>query len=222
MRYFLKDFEEAYNKEWPFGFFPKWKYYPKTGTHIGTDFKVVIGTPIFAPAVGEMFKTEFNQYKGNVGVYIFKHKGIEWGLELCHLRKQPQKGMYNEGEIIAYSGNTGGSSTGAHLHAVLHRDAKVTKHYRELQSRENFLRLEKEGAIVDCLEWFRITVQGKPKPRSKTLEDKDLEEQKKGDKIEGKITQSANPRWHSTWRGRITIVIIIGLILLVIWLVFVN
>src|SRR5213596_1521514 len=65
-----------------------------TGTHVGTDFMVSIGTPIFAPVDGEMFKAEFNQYKGNVGIYIFEHKGVTWGLELCHLRELPPLGKH--------------------------------------------------------------------------------------------------------------------------------
>src|SRR3989338_1515357 len=159
MRYFLKNFEEVYNKDWPFGYFPAWQYYELTGTHIGTDFKVPIGTSVFAPVDGEMFKTEFNRYKGNVGIFIFKHRSIEWGLELCHLREQPQKGLYKEGDVIAYSGMTGEKVKGAHLHAVLHRDAAVSKHYQLLRTREAFLKLEKEGAIVDCFQWFRTALQ---------------------------------------------------------------
>lgn len=175
MRYFIESFEEKHNSENPFGFFPDWEHYRKTGTHIGTDFKVVIGTPVVAPADGEMLKTEFNQYKGNVGVYVFQHKEITWGLELCHLRELPQKRIYKEGDIIAYSGNTGGATTGAHLHAVLHRDAAVTKNYQELQSREDFLRLEKEGAIVDCLVWFCKSVAEKPEVTPSNIPPKVLE-----------------------------------------------
>lgn len=164
MRYFLERFEESYNREWPFGKFPAWDYYPKTGTHVGTDFAVPVGTPVFAPADGEMFKAEFNKQKGNVGVFIFKHKGAEWGLELCHLKELPAKGLYKEGDIIAYSGKTGEKLSGAHLHAVLHKDVLVTKHYQELTSREAFLRLEREGAIVDCFSWFRDAVRETAEP----------------------------------------------------------
>lgn len=158
MRYFLKDFKKTYNKNNPFGSFPEWKYYPKTGTHVGTDFVVAQGTPLFAPTRGEMLKVEFNKYKGNVGVFIFEHQGITWGLELCHLKELPKLGKYEEGDVVAYSGNTGAATTGAHLHTVLHRDAAVTKHYKELQSRNDFLRLQKDGAIVDCWEWFPANI----------------------------------------------------------------
>ena len=112
-----------------------------------------------------MFKSEYNQYKGNVGVFIFEHQGTVWGLELCHLKELPKMGKYKEGDIIAYSGNTGGSTTGAHLHTVLHHNAHVTKHYELLKSREAFLQLEKEGAIVDCFEWFNTKLQETPKPQ---------------------------------------------------------
>jgi len=158
MRYFLSNFETAYNKDWSFGAFPAWEYYPKTGTHIGTDFKVPIGTPVFAPCDGEMYKTEVSKPKGNVGIFIFEHKGITWGLELCHLKELPQKRSYKEGDVIARSGNTGSATTGAHLHAVLHLNAMVTKNYRALKTREDFLQLEKEGAIVDCYKWFRANI----------------------------------------------------------------
>lgn len=154
MRYFLEKFEDVYNKDWSFGYYPAFEYYPSTGTHIGTDFVVPIDTPIFAPVDGEMFKSEYNKYKGNVGIYIFKHNNIEWGLELCHLKELPIIGKYKEGDIIAYSGNTGGTTTGAHLHAVLHLDAMVSKNYQLLRSREVFLKLEGEGKIVDCFRWF--------------------------------------------------------------------
>ncbi len=147
-----------YNSGNPFGFFPDWKHYPKTGTHIGTDFVVIVGAPVSAPADGEMFKNEVSPSKGNIGIYIFENKGITWGLELCHLKELPKVGQYKENDIIAYSGNTGSATTGAHLHTVLHRDAKVTKHYQELQSRDDFLRLQKDGTIVDCWAWFLANV----------------------------------------------------------------
>lgn len=166
MRYFLDNFEKAHNGDWPFGQFPAWGWYASTGTHIGTDFKVPVGTPILAPVDGEMFKTEFNRYKGNVGIFVFKHKDVEWGLELCHLREQPQKGPYIEGDVIAYSGMTGEKVDGAHLHAVLHRDAAVSKHYQLLKSRDAFLKLEKEGAVVDCFQWFCGALQEKPSESS--------------------------------------------------------
>ncbi len=155
MIFFLKDFLKIYNTDNPFGAFPLRQYYPKTGTHIGTDFKVPIGTQIFAPCDGEMFKVFTDPYKGHVGIFIFEHKKQTWGLELCHLKELPKTGKFKEGDTIALSGNTGGTTTGAHLHAVLHKDATVTNHYKQLVSREAFLKLEKERRIVDCFAWFK-------------------------------------------------------------------
>lgn len=176
MRYFIEKFEETHNKEWPFGKFPAWEWYESTGTHIGTDFKIPIGTAIFAPIDGKMFKTFYHPYKGNVGIFIFTHKNTEWGLELCHLREQPSGVLFKEGDIIAYSGMTGEKVSGPHLHAVMHRHAHVTKHYGLLTSREAFLQLEKEGAIVDCFDWFckntRETPKSEPQPIVKDVPQK--------------------------------------------------
>ena len=188
MRYFIKNFEKVYNKDWPFGHFPAYEYYPNTGTHIGNDFKVVVGTFIFAPIDGEILKAEFNKYKGNTGIFVFKHKNIEWGLELCHLRELPKKRLYKEGETIAFSGNTGSTGTGPHLHAVLHRDAMVTKNYRRLQSREDFLKLEKEGAVVNCFDWFCSNIEETEKSESAKQKDQKIKktEQSKEKKVKTK------------------------------------
>ena len=142
----------SYNSSNPFGARDP-LYYPATKHHIGSDFKVPQGTPIHAPEDGEMFKAVFNSARGNTGVFVFKH-GREWGLELCHLRELPLLGFYKRGDIIAYSGNTGSATTAPHLHVVMHRDATVTKNYKELISEESFYKLVKEGRLVDPYLWF--------------------------------------------------------------------
>ena len=222
MRYFLENFERVHNKEWPFGQFPAWEWYKSTGTHIGTDFKVPVGTPIFAPVDGEMFKTEYNRYKGNVGVYIFKHKGTEWGLELCHLRELPPKGMLNEGKIIAYSGMTGEKVDGAHLHAVLHRDAMVTKHYRELQSRDAFLRLQKEAAIVDCFEWFCMNMKEESSVEKPQLVEKKKDVDTSTTPAQSKSEVRAKQKSRNTVVQKIIIGIIIFVVIILLIGIFTN
>lgn len=130
------------------------KYYPLTKHHIGSDFRVAVGTPIVAPCDGELFKSLVSGPKGNVGIFIFEYQKTLWGLELCHLKELPALGKFSQGEKIALSGNTGSATTGPHLHAVMHRDATVTKNYKELTNEEAFVRLWREGRIVDTFLWF--------------------------------------------------------------------
>lgn len=142
----------TYNSSNPFGARDA-VFYPATKHHIGSDFKVPVGTQITAPEDGEMFKAVFNQARGNTGIYIFHH-GTEWGLELCHLNVLPELGKFKRGDVIAYSGNTGTATTAPHLHMVMHRDATVTKNYAELTSEDAYNRLLKEGRLVDPYKWF--------------------------------------------------------------------
>ncbi len=144
----------TYNSSNPFGAVDP-KYYPSTHHHIGSDFKVPVGTPIIAPEDGEMFRSLFNSFRGNTGVYIFKHGGVEWGLEFCHLRELPPTKTYKRGDVIAYSGNTGTATTAPHLHVTLHRDAMVSKNYVELTSEDIYNKFCKEGRIVDPYAWFK-------------------------------------------------------------------
>ena len=143
----------TYNPTNPFGQYDP-KYYPRAKHHIGSDFRIPVGTPIVAPLDGEMFKTSVSASKGNVGIYIFEHEGMLWGLELCHLKELPPLGKFREGQRIAFSGNTGSATTGPHLHAVMHRDAKVTRNYSELVNEEAFVRLWREGRIIDTYLWM--------------------------------------------------------------------
>lgn len=144
---------KTYNATNPFGQYDK-TYYPLTGHHIGSDFKVPQGTPITAPCDGDVIKAISTPARGNTAVFDFVWEGEEWGLELCHLKLLPKLGKFKTGDIIAISGNTGSATTGAHLHAVMHRDAMVTKNYTELISEEAYLKLWREGRIADTYYWF--------------------------------------------------------------------
>ncbi len=77
-----------------------------------------------------------------------------WGVELCHLLVLPNLGLRRRGEVIALSGNTGSATTGAHLHVVMHKDATVTKNNAELVNEAAFVRLWREGRLVDPYLWF--------------------------------------------------------------------
>ncbi|MBO6259043.1 MAG: peptidoglycan DD-metalloendopeptidase family protein [Succinivibrio sp.] len=82
--------------------------------HNGVDFKVQVGTPVYAPADGEV--TFAGYMRGGGYVVILKHAN-NFSTVYMHLSKfDVKKGQkVNLGQIIARSGNTG-RSTGAHLH----------------------------------------------------------------------------------------------------------
>lgn len=143
----------TYNPSNPFGQTDP-TYYPATHHHIGSDFKVPIGTPIVAPCDGSVLKVVFNAARGNTAIFDFTVKGQEWGMELCHLRELPPVGYFKEGQVIAYSGNTGSASTGAHVHVVLHKDCLVTKNYQDLISEEAFVQMWREGRLTDPYLYF--------------------------------------------------------------------
>jgi murein DD-endopeptidase MepM/ murein hydrolase activator NlpD len=150
MRPFV-DFK-TYNQKNPFGTVDP-VFYPATKHHIGSDFVVPVGTPIYAPEDGEVLKVVFNAARGNTAIYVFRH-GSYWGLEFCHLRELPLLGVFKRGDIIAYSGNTGTASTGPHLHVTLHKGALVSKDYALLTSEEAYTKLVSSGQLVDPYKWF--------------------------------------------------------------------
>ena len=169
MRYPLERWNESHNKTNLFGQSdPEMaQYYPLTLTHIGDDFAVPTGTPIFAPTAGSMIAAVRSAPKGFVGVYDFiDETGTNWALELCHLRELPKLGQYKEGDVIAYTGNTGSATTGSHLHCALHKNGRVTANYTELSAgpkgqagRDRFLRMVAEGKIMSPFDYFQKHVQ---------------------------------------------------------------
>ena len=91
--------------------------------HWGVDFKVSVGTPVYAPSDG---KVKFAGYmRGGGYVVILNHKG-GYSTVYMHLSKfDVKKGQsVSMGQVIAKSGNTG-YSTGAHLHYELHVNGRA-------------------------------------------------------------------------------------------------
>ena len=83
--------------------------------HYGTDFTAPIGTKVYAPANGTVLKTSYQ--RGGAGYYIIiKHAG-GYSTVYMHLSKALVRTgqKVSQGQVIALSGNTGGS-TGPHLH----------------------------------------------------------------------------------------------------------
>jgi hypothetical protein len=94
--------------------------YPRTGIHIGTDYAVPVGTPLYAPWDGEVIAVGTGAEIGHFlhFRYVFQGETIveQWG----HLRDVPKVGVFKRAARLAYSGNTG-KSTGPHLHRAGHR-----------------------------------------------------------------------------------------------------
>lgn len=129
-------------------------FYPLTHHHIGSDFAVPIGTQIVTPCEGEVAKVVFNAARGNTAIFLFTIDGQDWGVEFCHLRELPSLGTFKEGDVIAFSGNTGTACTGPHVHVTLHKGGYVTKDYELLTSESAYISLWRTGQLVDPYLWF--------------------------------------------------------------------
>lgn len=88
--------------------------YTKTGRHLGTDYPCPVGTPIKAPADGQLVVATSSPERGNYLQYKFDN----YLLEVRHLSSIKPIGMYKQGDVIALSGNTGTKTTGAHACVV--------------------------------------------------------------------------------------------------------
>jgi hypothetical protein len=102
------------------GFGPRKAPTPGASTkHLAQDYKQSKGTPVRAIADG-VIEASFHTGPGGWWVHLRLFNGDLWGG--CHLReKSPLKvgTRVEEGDVIAYVGNTGTATTGPHLHAIV-------------------------------------------------------------------------------------------------------
>lgn len=81
--------------------------------HKGIDFAVGKGTPLYALFDGSLWST-WETSGGNI-IKLTTSNGL--GITYRHLDSYVKKtGSVKKGDLIAYSGNSGGASTGPHLH----------------------------------------------------------------------------------------------------------
>lgn len=107
--------------------------------HTGTDFSVPTGTPVYATGDGQVVytKTKFSGY----GKYIKVKHGFGYETLYAHLSEFAVRSgqKVKRGQIIGYSGNTGGS-TAPHLHyEVIVRGKKenpVNHFYQDVSDEE--------------------------------------------------------------------------------------
>lgn len=91
------------------------KAYSLTGHHIGTDWAVPLGTPIYAPCDGVMTVAGYSKVLGFFCHYTYSFEGKQYTARFLHQQKTPKMGTYRCGNIIGRTGNSG-MSTGYHLH----------------------------------------------------------------------------------------------------------
>ncbi|HEX2983496.1 MAG TPA: M23 family metallopeptidase [Ignavibacteriales bacterium] len=89
-------------------------YEPQNG-HMGIDYALKNNTPIIAAAGGYVVFADYTTYDGymiilahdNNYITLYKH---------CSVLTKKMRDFVNQGEIIAFSGNSGENTTGPHLH----------------------------------------------------------------------------------------------------------
>lgn len=98
--------------------------------HLGTDYLVPEGTPVYAPYDCEIVKTgDFPEGGKTIHVRFEHEKRGKLIMRCLHLGKLPPKGKYKEGDILAYTGNTGKYTKGPHLHLDISRNRVEVKNF---------------------------------------------------------------------------------------------
>lgn len=102
--------------------------------HSGVDFALPIGTPIPALDRGTIVLQQWSNVLGNVLVLRVlgydpdgdKSKRELYYIGYCHLDDKglPVGTRVKEGDIIARSGNTGGATTGPHVHITVSKEVR--------------------------------------------------------------------------------------------------
>ncbi|HLO51438.1 MAG TPA: M23 family metallopeptidase [Kamptonema sp.] len=89
--------------------------------HAGLDIAVPIGSSVLAPADGVV---SVAGWAGECGIKIQLNHGGGWDTRYCHNSKAlvTVGQRVKRGDAIALSGNTGGYSTGPHLHFEIRKD----------------------------------------------------------------------------------------------------
>lgn len=98
------------------------KFDPGNG-HIGIDYAVKDGSPIFASEDGYVIFSDYTPKDGYILILQHADKYKTFYKHCSQLLKTDRQSV-RKGEIIALSGNTGYNTTGSHLHFELWLDGK--------------------------------------------------------------------------------------------------
>jgi putative endonuclease len=133
MQYPLKNWEQI-KRGYRFG--EKTFYSPH---HLGTDYIVPKGTPVFAPCKCKIVKAGIFPQGGKTIHAKFASK--EFGklvMRCMHLEKMSPAGEYEEGDILGLTGNTGELTKGPHLHIDLSRGSVNLKDFKNFLDPDKF------------------------------------------------------------------------------------
>jgi murein DD-endopeptidase MepM/ murein hydrolase activator NlpD len=118
--------------------------------HLGMDYVVPVGTPVYAPCACEIVKSGNFPEGGSTLHASFRKRG--WGklvMRCMHLSKMSPLGKYKAGDILGYSGNTGALTKGPHLHIDLSRKKVEVSNFQNFIDPEEFF-AGKAGKKGNC------------------------------------------------------------------------
>lgn len=102
--------------------------------HLGTDFIVPTGTPVFASYSCEIVESGNFPEGGNTVHVRFRRRGYGTVImRLMHMSKMSPLGRYKAGDTLGLTGNTGSLTKGPHLHLDLSRGKII------IRNRKNFI-----------------------------------------------------------------------------------
>ena len=129
------------------------------GSAGGVDYAVRTGSPIPAPTRGRVRNWTGNSAGNAVDFFHIDDNGVETGFfdQFMHLKDGGfvAEGVYNPGETIGYSGNTG-TSTGPHIHWNARLNGRVVRQWEYFTSTPAH---HEKGASKSCIAragrmWF--------------------------------------------------------------------
>jgi murein DD-endopeptidase MepM/ murein hydrolase activator NlpD len=98
------------------------KFDPDKG-HMGYDFVVKEGTPIYAATGGYIIFSNYTVEDGYM-IIINHRDGYSTIYKHCSVLLKEEREKVEQGELIALSGNTGNHTTGPHVHFEIWKDGK--------------------------------------------------------------------------------------------------
>ena len=100
------------------------------GSAGGVDYAVGVGSPIPGPTRGRVRNWSGVSAGNAVDFFHIDDNGVETGFfdQFMHLSRFVAEGVYNPGDTIGFSGNTG-ASTGPHIHWNARLNGRVVKQW---------------------------------------------------------------------------------------------